>query len=91
MTNICTQAIGSVAADYSSAVYCATMTAEGSESTRYTIGKDDTVNCPSANLGDAALKGQAPPAERTLLRPDDVKVPFHYQRGVDGRTYEPRS
>ncbi|KAK3933966.1 Ribonuclease/ribotoxin [Diplogelasinospora grovesii] len=77
--------IGSVAEDYSSAVYCATITHSGSsERNGFVECKDDTVNPNGQGTWDVRKTerlGREPEGERKLLRGEDVKLPFentHY-------------
>jgi hypothetical protein len=80
--------IGSVAADYSSAVFCATLTHTGSqERNGFVECRDDTVNPNGEGQWDESMtkeggrKGLVPPSgegqERELLKKEGVRIPWH--------------
>ena len=73
--------IGSVSADYASAVYCATITQSGSARRNgFVECRDDTVNPRGEGEWDTTLtvgEGLAPRKDRELLSIERVKVPWH--------------
>jgi len=67
--------IGSISTDYSSAVYCATLTHDGSTKNGFTECKDDTLNTggKGSYTGKAEGKGREPGPGRELLGRIDLK------------------
>ena len=67
--------IGSIATDYSSAVYCATLTHDGSTKNGFTECKDDTVNTDGKGSYTSKTEGRGrePGPGRELLERIDLK------------------
>lgn len=65
------QVIGSISTDYQSAVYCATITHDGSTKNGFTECQDDTVNTDGSGTYERKLKegskGKEPGPGRKLL------------------------
>ncbi|KAJ7651396.1 Ribonuclease/ribotoxin [Roridomyces roridus] len=75
--------IGSVAADYASAVFCAVITHTGAvKHDGFVECKDDTINTDGEGVWEASQRrgtkgrGREAPEGRQHLKPEDVKLPF---------------